>query len=54
MNCERFDKNVMLRDPMRQPLERILMLSKNRYDTDHLLSEAGLEALEKYMIKEVT
>jgi hypothetical protein len=50
LNEARFDREVFSRDPMREPLQRILELSENRYDTDHMFLETTVDELEKSIL----
>ncbi len=43
----KFNREILLRDPMKKPLERILALSENRYETTHLFREYSVEEFER-------
>lgn len=49
LNKERFDRKILLRDPMREPLQRILSLSENRYETRHMSRETSVGELERHI-----
>ena len=51
LNQERFDREVFSRDPMKEPLQRVLALSENRYDTDHLFLETTVDDIEKIILE---
>ena len=44
---ERYSKDLLERDPMRRPLERILGLSNNRYEPNHWLLSCAREEIGK-------
>jgi hypothetical protein len=44
---KRFDRDVFSKEPMNAPLQRILALSDNRYDTNHLFLEQTIEEFDK-------
>ena len=46
----RFDREIFSRDPMREPLQRVLELSKNKYETDHMFFETSVNELEQSIL----
>lgn len=43
----RFDHEVFIQDPMKEALARIIGLSQNRFEADHLYYKCSVEELEK-------
>jgi hypothetical protein len=43
----KFDKETLLKDPMKEPLEKILSLSTNRFDNKYFNINYTIEELEK-------
>lgn len=49
INQERFDRTILSKDPMNKPLQQILSLSINRYDTDLMYVDKSIDELAKYI-----
>jgi hypothetical protein len=47
LNESKFDRELFSKNPMGESLQRILGLSENRYDTNHMFLELTVDEIEK-------
>jgi len=46
LNNDKFNREILSKDPMKEPMQRVLDLSKNKFETNHMYFETSIDELE--------